>query len=58
MVEARGIEPLSENIFISLSTGVVYFKISLLGSKQTKAKRASLLIHEHYKDKLMLHVHH
>ncbi len=58
MVEARGIEPLSENIFISLSTGVVCFKILPQRSKQTKAERASLLIHEHYKDKLMLHVHH
>ncbi len=43
MVEATGIEPVSENQFTEVSTSVVCYKISLRTGKQTRLCAGSLL---------------
>ena len=52
MVEARGIEPLSENPSTELSPGADCRKISPERRRQSDDARDSLFIRDRYKDKL------
>ena len=46
LVEATGIEPVSENPFTQFSPGAVYLQSSLPSSKQTKARGGILFMHD------------
>lgn len=57
VVEATGVEPVSENPSERLSTGVSGSLISPAHPKPAKNARGSLFIHDRYTDRLTVHVH-
>ncbi len=58
MVEARGIEPLSENLFIQLSSSGVYLLKFPAHSADKQAERVgSFFIHDSFKSKKAVRVH-
>ena len=58
MVEARGVEPLSENPLIQLSTSVFCFlDFPLRDVNRQTSCLGSLLVRDRYKSKLSVHVH-
>ncbi len=58
MVEARGVEPLSENPLIQLSTSVFrYLEFPLADVNGQTSALGSLLVRDRYKSKLSVHVH-
>ncbi len=52
MVEARGVEPLSENPFTQLSPGAANLKISPHSVKMAKRRLGSLFMRDRYRDNL------
>ena len=58
LVEARGVEPLSENPLIQLSTSVFcYLEFPSSDVNRQTSNSGSLLVRDRYKSKLSVHVH-
>ena len=56
-MEARGVEPLSENRSIKLSTGVFRSYLSQAVPVRTRKRLSSTFIRDRYKCELAVHVH-